>query len=50
MNSHENAGLTPHGRAELVRRVLEEGQRGDRVAEADGLPVSQSRGSNRTIR
>jgi len=26
MDIHENARLTPHGRAELVRRVIEEGQ------------------------
>ncbi|WP_251309827.1 leucine zipper domain-containing protein, partial [Halomonas sp. NCCP-2165] len=25
MNTHKNARLTPHGRALLVRRVLEEG-------------------------
>ncbi len=26
MDIHKNARLTPHGRAELVRRVLEDGQ------------------------
>ena len=32
MNSHQNARLTPRGRAELVRRVLELGHRVSRVA------------------
>lgn len=37
MNSHKNARLTPHGRALLVRRVLEEGLRPVEVAQAMGV-------------
>ena len=37
MNSHKNARLTPHGRALLVRRVLEEGLRPVEAAQAMGV-------------
>lgn len=37
MNVHKNARLTPHSRAELVRRVLEDGQAPKAVATAFGL-------------
>ena len=37
MNVHENARLTAHSRAELVRRVLEEGQSRKAVAAAFGI-------------
>ena len=39
MNVHKNARLTPHSRAELVRRVLQENQRPDVVAGAMGVSV-----------
>jgi transposase InsO family protein len=39
MNVHKNARLTPHSRAELVRRVLEEGQAPKAVATAFGLSL-----------
>ncbi|GAA0564388.1 hypothetical protein GCM10008997_10840 [Halomonas salifodinae] len=39
MNTHKNARLTPHGRALLVRRVLEEGLRPEEVAQAQGVSV-----------
>jgi transposase InsO family protein len=39
MDVHKNAGLTPRGRAELVRRVLEEGQPRVRVAAAFGASL-----------
>ena len=32
MNIHKNARLTPHGRAEVVRLVLEDGQSARAVA------------------
>lgn len=37
MNVHKNARLTAHSRAELVRRVLEEGQPKKAVATAFGI-------------
>ena len=37
MNVHKNAKLTPRGRAEIVRRVLEEGQTPKAVATAFGV-------------
>ena len=37
MNTHKNAKLTPAGRAELVRRVLEEKQKVREVSEAMGV-------------
>jgi transposase InsO family protein len=37
MNSHKNARLTPHGRALLVRRVIEEGLRPVEAAQAMGV-------------
>ncbi len=37
MDMHKNARLTPLGRAELVRRVLEEGQPHSAVAAAFGI-------------
>ena len=37
MDIHKNARLTPHSRAELVRRVLEEGQTPSAVAAAFGV-------------
>ena len=37
MNNHKNARLTPHGRALLVRRVLEEGLRPIEAAQAMGV-------------
>ena len=37
MNNHKNARLTPHGRALLVRRVLEEGLRPAEAAQAMGV-------------
>jgi transposase InsO family protein len=43
MNVHKNARLTPHSRAELVRRVLDEGQPAVVVAEDMGI-------SERTVR
>ena len=39
MNSHKNARLTVHGRALLVKRVLEEGLRPVEVAQAMGVSV-----------
>ena len=39
MNVHKNARLTPKGRAELVRRVVENGQRPKTVAEGLGTTV-----------
>ncbi len=43
MNSHENARLTPHGRAGPVRRMLEEGQTVGRMAKAFGVPATTVR-------
>ena len=37
MNVHKNARLTAHSRAELVRRVLDEGQPRKAVAMAMGI-------------
>ena len=37
MDIHKNARLTPHSRAELVRRVLEDRQRPNAVARAFGI-------------
>ena len=37
MNIHKNARLTPHSRAELVRRVVEERQSRQAVALAFGV-------------
>lgn len=37
MNVHKNARLTPHSRAELVRRVLDQGQPAKAVAKAFGV-------------
>ena len=39
MNVHKNARLTPHSRAELVRRVLDEGQPPKAVATAFGVDL-----------
>ena len=39
MDIHQNARLTPHGRAELVRRVLVRGQTPKVVATALGVNV-----------
>lgn len=39
MNSHKHARLTPHGRALLVRRMLEEGLRAEEAAQAMGISV-----------
>ena len=43
MNSHENARLTPHSRAELVRRVLDEHQSLAAVAAAFGISATTAR-------
>jgi len=43
MNSHKNARLTALGRAELVRRVIEEGQSAGRVAASFGVCVKTVR-------
>ena len=37
MNIHKNARLTPHSRAEMVRRVLVEGRTPKAVATAFGV-------------
>ena len=37
MDIHKNARLTPHSRAELVRRALEDGQTPKAVATAFGV-------------
>ena len=39
MNSHKHARLTAHGRALLVRRMLEEGLRAEEAAQAMGVSV-----------
>jgi transposase InsO family protein len=39
MNVHKNARLTPHSRAELVRRIVVEGQKASVVAAAFGICV-----------
>ncbi|MDR5865364.1 IS481 family transposase [Halomonas koreensis] len=39
MNTHKHARLTPHGRALLVRRVIDEGLRPAEVAQAQGISV-----------
>lgn len=39
MNIHKNARLTPHSRAELVRRVIEEGHAPKAVATAFGVSI-----------
>ena len=43
MNSHENARLTPHSRAELVRRVLDERLSLAAVAAAFGISTATAR-------
>src|SRR3954449_887053 len=43
MNVHQNARLTPHSRAELVRRVAVEGQTPTAVAAAFGVTVKTVR-------
>jgi transposase InsO family protein len=43
MNVHQNARLTPHSRAELVRRVVVEGQTVKAVAAAFGVTVKTVR-------
>src|SRR3954447_6079006 len=43
MNVHQNARLTPHSRAELVRRVVVEGQTPTAVAAAFGVTVKTVR-------
>jgi len=43
MNSHKNARLTHHGRAELVHRVLVEGQTASQVAASFGVCVKTVR-------
>ena len=45
MDIHNNARLTPHSRAELVRRVLADGQTPKAVA--TGTPGARSGGSGR---
>ena len=42
MNVHKNARLTLHSRAELVRRVLEEGQSPKAVATAFGVDETEN--------
>ncbi|MCI4680492.1 hypothetical protein K9U39_19635 [Rhodoblastus acidophilus] len=42
MNIHKNARLTPHGRAELARRVVEGGHSIGEVADATGTVVSSA--------
>ena len=37
MNAHKNARLTPHSRAVLVRRVVEDGQTSKAAAAAFGI-------------
>ena len=39
MNIHKNARLTPHGRALLVRRMLDDGLRAEEAAHASGVSV-----------
>lgn len=39
MNTHKNARLTPHGRALLAARVIDEGLRPREVAQAQGVSV-----------
>ncbi|MBF7054602.1 helix-turn-helix domain-containing protein, partial [Halomonas sp. KAO] len=39
MNTHKNARLTPHGRALLAARVIDEGLRPRDVAQAQGVSV-----------
>lgn len=39
MNIHKNARLTPHGRALLVRRMLDDGLRPEEAAQASGVSV-----------
>ena len=43
MNVHQNARLTPDSRAELVRRVVVEGQTPKAVAAAFGAAVKTAR-------
>src|SRR3954463_13146582 len=43
MNVHQNARLTPHSRAELVRRVVVEGQTPTAVAAAFSVTVKTVR-------
>jgi len=45
MNVHQNARLKPHSRAELVRRVVVEGQTPTAVAAAFGVTVNRRSGS-----
>src|SRR3954471_13117306 len=42
-SAHQNARLTPHSRAELVRRVVVEGQTPTAVAAAFGVTVKTAR-------
>ena len=44
MNVHKNARLTPHSRAELVRRVLVEGRAPKAVATAMGVSAKTVEG------
>ena len=39
MNTHKNARLTPHGRALLAARVIDEGVRPREIAQAGGWPA-----------
>lgn len=39
MNTHKNARLTPHGRAMLAARVIDEGLRPKEVAQAQSVSV-----------
>ncbi len=39
MDIHKNACLTPHSRALLVHRVIDQGQSADRVAAALGVSI-----------
>ncbi len=43
MNVHKNAKLTPRGRAEIVRRVIDQGQTPKAVATAFGVCESTVR-------
>ncbi len=46
MDMHENARLTPRSRAELVRRIVEQGQTPKAVATAFGVCPKTVRNTN----
>ena len=50
MDIHKNARLTPLSRAELVRRVVEEGQSPNAVAEAFGVCQRTARKMGQALR